>query len=307
MVECESACLRRLAEGQRRGIVGFGRFLANGRVTAEAVIESWGTAASKACEGRHVLAIQDLSEITFRTRPEDRRGLGEIGKGNSRGVLLHAMLAVDAEDGACLGLVSGEVWTRQGRASVPHAKRLLEEKESQRWLSTAEAAKRVLARAATVTVVADRESDIYAEWARLPAPGFHLLTRAMHDRVLAGGGFLSTAPLQEGGEGVIELRARPGRAARRATLRIRFGEVAIKRPKDTIEKGLPRSVTLSVVEVSEVNPPPDAEPILWRLLTTHQIGDAQMAWQIVAWYRQRWTIEQLFRTLKQQALVLDLC
>ena len=34
-------------------------------------------------------------------------------------------------------------------------------------MSTAEAAKSVLAAAAAVTVVADRESDIYAEWARI--------------------------------------------------------------------------------------------------------------------------------------------
>lgn len=52
---------------------------------------------------------------------------------------------------------------------MPHDKRPLADKESQRWLSTAERAKEMLASAAMVTVIADRESDIYAEWARLPA------------------------------------------------------------------------------------------------------------------------------------------
>ena len=100
---------------------------------------------------------------------ERRRGLGEIGKGVDRGLLLHAMLAVDADTYGCLGLVSGRLWTRparmQWRRRVDHAKRPLADKESQRWLSTAEAAKSVLAAAASITVVADRESDIYAEWA----------------------------------------------------------------------------------------------------------------------------------------------
>jgi hypothetical protein len=41
------------------------------------------------------------------------------------------------------------------------------------------------------------------------------------------------------------------------------------------------------------------------LLTTHQVDDAAMAWQVVAWYRQRWIIEQFFRTLKQQGLQLE--
>ena len=51
-----------------------------------------------------MLAIQDTSEFTVRTTPERRRGLGEIGKGVGRGVILHAMLALDAGTGACLGL-----------------------------------------------------------------------------------------------------------------------------------------------------------------------------------------------------------
>lgn len=72
-----------------------------------------------ACAGRHVLAIQDTSEINFRTHGDDRRGLGKIGKGHGYGVLLHAMMAVDAHDGSCLGLVSGRVWTRQGLVQIP--------------------------------------------------------------------------------------------------------------------------------------------------------------------------------------------
>src|SRR5208282_2785846 len=54
------------------------------------------TGSFRAAVGRHVLAIQDTSEINFRTTSERRRGLGEIGKGVGRGVLVHAMLALDA-------------------------------------------------------------------------------------------------------------------------------------------------------------------------------------------------------------------
>jgi hypothetical protein len=83
----ESIRLRRLAEGRRGGIVGFSRFLANRRVTVEALIEGWGADIAEACAGRHVLAIQDTSEINFATTKERGRGLGEIGKGVGRGVL----------------------------------------------------------------------------------------------------------------------------------------------------------------------------------------------------------------------------
>jgi len=154
--------------------------LGNRRVTLAALIEGWGTATSQACAGRHILAIQDTSEINFNTTKQRRRGLGEIGKGNSHGLLLHAMLGVDAETGGILGLAAGRIWTREGRVQLPHGERLVEDKESERWLGTAEAAKTVLASAAMVTEVSDRESDLYVKWARIPEPGFHILTRAMH-------------------------------------------------------------------------------------------------------------------------------
>ena len=115
MVAGKDVCLRRLAKGSRAQEVRFNRFLANDKVTVDRVIASWSDGAAAAAEGRHVLAIQDTSEINFATTATRRRGLGEIGKGNGRGVLLHPMLAVDAENGICLGLLSGEVWTRSGR------------------------------------------------------------------------------------------------------------------------------------------------------------------------------------------------
>jgi hypothetical protein len=279
--------------------------MANPRVTVDKIIAGWGEATSAASAGRHVLAIQDSSEINFATVPGRRRGLGEIGHGNTHGIVLHPMLAVDAASGDLLGLVSGRIWTRVGRAEVPHEKRLLGDKESERWLSTAQAAKSVLAPAALVTEVSDRESDIYAKWARIPEPGFHILTRAMQDRSIAGGGKLSTAALQPAGEASIDLRARPGRPARTARLVARFGRVELTRPLQTPEQGLPETVAVSLVEVAEIDAPPGAEPILWRLLTTHDVEDPAMAWRVVGWYRQRWIIEQFFRTLKQQGLKLE--
>jgi hypothetical protein len=305
MVRRRSVCLRRLAQGRRREVVAYHRFLSNPQVSVERLIEAWGEPTSVMCAGRHVLAIQDTSEVKFKTGSDTRRGLGPAGKGNCFGLLLHAMLAVDAETGGCLGLVAGRIWTRAGVANIPHEKRLLADKESGRWLSTAQEAKAVLDEAACVTVVADRESDIYAEWARLPEADFHLLTRALKDRRTVGGGKLSTAKLAPAGEVLAEIAAKPGRAARTARLTVRFGPVEIARPSNTLEPGLPKSVALHLVEVVEPDPPAGAEPIAWRLLTTHRVGDAEAAGRIVGWYRQRWAIEQFFRTLKQQGLDLE--
>lgn len=95
---------------------------------------------------------------------------------------------MDADSHACLGLVGGDVRTRDGVVTEPHRDRPLSERESRRWIETAERAKNVLASAAMVTVVADRESDMYPAWASVPRPGFHLLSRAMLALAKARGG-----------------------------------------------------------------------------------------------------------------------
>jgi hypothetical protein len=306
MVVHASACLRRAAEGHRAQIVRYGRFLANEKVTLGALLAGWGEQTRIAAAGRHVLAIQDTSEITFHTTPERRRGLGEIGKGGGRGVLLHAMLAVDADTNSCLGLVAGDIWTRQGRVAVEHGKRPLAEKESRRWISTAEQAKEVLQTAKMVTVIDDREGDIYAKWATVAAQNFHLLTRSMHDRALPGGGSLyktaSRLPIAD--VATIELVPRANRPARKARLALRFGPVALKRP-ERAARDLPKSVDLTLIEVVERDPPADVEPLHWYLLTTHAVDDAPTAWRIVDFYKKRWVIEQLFRILKTQGLQLE--
>lgn len=306
MVARASSCLRRAADGYRAKIVQYSRFLANENVTLEALLAGWGEQTAIAVAGRHVLAIQDTSEINFRTRPGRRRGLGEIGKGVGHGLLLHAMLALDAASEACLGLVGGKIWTRQGRVTVPHDRRPLEQKESERWISTANRAKEVLSAAAMVTVIDDREGDIYAKWASVSAANFHLLTRSMHDRVLADGtsmyATVASWPIVD--TAILDLMARAGRPARKAKLALRFGRVTLKRPQHT-SPTLPKTVELNLLEIVELDPPANGEPLHWYLLTTHEVGDAASAWQIVNWYKKRWTIEQLFRILKTQGLQLE--
>jgi len=307
MVARGNVCIRRLGDGDGTQTKQFRRFLANDRVTVDRVIASWSEQTGPAAAGRHVLAIQDTSEIFFRTRADRTRGLGEIGKGRSRGALLHGMLAVDAATGGCLGLVAGSVYTRQSRIGIPHGERALADKESRRWIETASAAKAVLVQAACVTVVADRESDIYAEWATLPAGNFHLLTRVMHDRAVVDGGTLFSAAqgLAFAGTRTVELQVTAKRAARKAVLSLRFGTVEVRRPPRPGVKGLPDSVSLRLVEAIERTPPAGVEPVHWRLLTTHAVTDDATAWQIVDWYRQRWLVEQFFRVLKKQGFQIE--
>ena len=307
MVSRSTVCVRRLG-GSRGGILRFGRLLNSPRVTVGKIIAGWSESIRASVAGRHVLAIQDTMEVKFKTSAGRRRGLGVVKKGNVRGVLAHSMIAVDAASGACLGAVTGEVWTRTGLVTTPHRERQIEERESARWLRCAEQAKSILEDAAMVTVIGDRESDIYAEWARLPGPNFHLLTRANVDRKLANGGYLFAAarnfPLAATASLVLPHRS-PDQPGRTASVTLRFGEVAISRPRHENDRSLPKSVRLRLVEVCEINPPDGVEPIHWRLLTTHEIASVADAWRLVSWYKARWTIEQVHRVTKSQGLNLE--
>ncbi|WP_291064441.1 hypothetical protein [Hydrogenophaga sp.] len=62
--------------------------------------------------GRHVLAIQDSSEINFQRHANRVSGLGTLGNGSDLGFFIHPLLVVDADESACLGLAHLHLWQR---------------------------------------------------------------------------------------------------------------------------------------------------------------------------------------------------
>lgn len=304
--ERQSVCLRKLGD-DRAEQLRLRRFLSNEAVTVEEMISHRAQFVAAAAAGRHVLAIQDTSEINYEAQRGRKGGLGTVGNGSDAGLFVHPVLAVDGQSGDCLGLLDAQVWRRTGRKAANYKKLPIELKESWRWLKGGSQAKAVLGEAAMVTVIDDREADIYEKWARLPDARTHLLTRASRDRCVAGGGrlFATLAELPEAHRFTLALPARPGkRSARAARLAIRYGRVGICRPHACSDRKAPPQVALSAIEIRELDPPP-GDAILWRLLTTHRLDSVEQALAVIGWYRQRWHIEQLFRTLKRQGLRLE--
>ncbi|WP_246638955.1 transposase [Rhizobium laguerreae] len=101
------------------------------------------------------------------------------------------------------------------------------------------------------------------------------------------------------------LPAKPGRKERDTQLAIRFSAVSLPAPKNGIYKKIPDGVGLCLVDVRESAPPPGETPIHWQLLTTYAVSDADQAAAVIALYRRRWAIEQLFRTLKTQGFDIE--
>jgi len=268
-----------------------------------------------AAAGRRIVVAQDTTEINFAGREANRRGLGPAGDGVSAGFFIHPLIAIDSETEAVLGLLDAQIWTRDDAIEpVPRRKRAIEDKESVRWLKGVERAGELLAGAASVVVVGDRENDIYSCFARRPE-GTDLIVRAAQNR--------ATEHTREGLDEDASLFARAavlaridpdagqggaaagGDRGRIATVALRAGPVTLKRPRHGFAKTDPETVAMTLVEAREINPPANAEPLHWRLLTSIEVADADAAREIVRLYRLRWRIEEVFRALKSDGMRLE--
>jgi len=298
------SCIRRLA-GTRAREIQFTRFLRNASVTATEMAAHAAERTAARAARRDVVVIQDTSELALGGRRAKANGYGPVGKGGAlRGLLLHAVLAVDAGTGGVLGLVDAKVWNRRGGKVKDRRSRKTLNKESQRWLDGTMRAGEVLAAAAHITGVSDRESDIYEHFARRP-DNVHLIVRACQNRKIETGDtdqinllFDHVDSVPEQGRFEAKIPAAPGRKARTTELALRFSRVVLRKPLHGAAADLPATIALTMVDVRETSMPQDGKPIHWRLLTTHAVTNLGEARRIVDLYRMRWTIEEFFHALK---------
>lgn len=280
--------------GGRAGEIRLTRFLRNPKVSSSEIVATASAGTAGRVAGRHVLAIQDTTSLR--------------DDGGRHSIQAHPTIAVDGENGALLGLVHAEILVRKGGLKARRKNRAFADKESRRWLIGAEAAAGLRAAGALrVTVVADREGDIYDVLALKP-DGVDLVIRATQDRALEGGDrlFAHLAAQPEAGRFTVDLPAAPGRAARQAVLAVRYCHAAIKRPGNRRgENELPACVAVNLVEALEIDPPAGCAPAHWRLLTSHAVDDFATARWITGLYRRRWVIEELFRTLKTRGFDIE--
>jgi hypothetical protein len=256
------------------------------------------------CE--EVWILQDSSELSFNTLLATE-GLGPLSGKHSRGLMMHSALVVDPA-GVPQGLLHQEIWARNAEEtgkSHSRRKRLIEEKESQKWLTTVRVCEERLPDSINAWIIGDSESDIYELMAMPRRPGLELLIRATHNRRVQdpeGLGYLrdtaSAAPVA--GKIKVELERTPKREARTAEMEVRLcPELQIVRPKHKQKNTAVEAVTVSVVLVRELGElPPGAERVEWLLVSTKPLADFKAALSAVSAYVARWKVERYHYTLK---------
>lgn len=317
MIEHQSAILAAFSRG-RAEIVGASRFFNNEEVTEEALIEALRAHSAAQVEARQVLAIQDTSEINYAAHSRLLKAhdpeLGPVGNNRDVGFFVHPTLVLDAQSGFALGFADLYLWNRRwdkrDKQERAYKSQPIEAKESYRWIKSARVAKATLERAHHVTIIADREADIYEEFVCLPDKRTDVLIRSRADRQLVGGRRLYEvlAALPAQGHYSCSVGANNRRQPREARIEVRFAQVEILKPKSVYHAAtLPASVRLYAVEAREMakTVPEGEAPILWHILTTRQVIGFEQALSVIDAYRRRPQIEQVFRLLKSQGLHLE--
>jgi hypothetical protein len=297
--------------------VSYYRFLENPKVEQSVLVKSLQAQCAQQLRGRHVLAINDTSEVNLQAHAGRLKpaGQGVVGNNKDIGFFIHPTVVVDASSGLPLGFSNLQLWTREkdrpSKRQRNYKQLPIEDKESYKWITAALGSAECLAQGdvAQVTYIGDRESDIYESWSKTPSDTVHLLVRAGKNRRLADSPHklyerLSSQPIVGIEDVEIPADARLNRTARTAQMAIRMVPVQIKRTQRLSDE-YPESVTLYAIEAIEQNPPTQEAAVHWRLLTTHPVETFEQAKTIVQWYRWRWHIELLFALLKQRGLQIE--
>lgn len=281
------------------------RLLRNKGVTVDGILAGHYEQTIDRAQKQHcVVAIHDTTIFEF-SGDAEREGLGPL-RGKGQGFLGHfTLLAAVDTPVVPLGVLSVEalVRARQGKKN---------ENEGDRWLANVEVAEQRLAGQVSVIHVMDREADAYDLMAGLIKGKRRFVIRASYDRALACGEKLHISDLLANAKGTIErtvalskrlkknaklTNKQPAREARTARLALSAMTVKIARPASA-DANAPEMLQVNIVEVREIQPPPGAEPVLWRLITSEPISKPSELERIVDCYRARWMIEEYFKAIK---------
>ena len=294
--------------------IGFYRMLSNTRFTHEDLLEGSFNLCVSNMDANHVLAIQDTTEFNYSgiksKLGSDDPDIGPTGCSKIAGFFCHPMLIINPISNALIGFSSVQIYNRiWGQASKKERKNLdIEEKESYRWIESSIETKELLPENVTVTIIGDRENDIYEDFVRVPDERTNLLIRSRCDRRIAGEHKKLYNLLENtdvAGSIEVEIAAQKNRKKRTAIIDVKFTKAKICAPSNL--KVSQKEIEIYIIEATE-NPssvPTGESGISWKLLTTHKIENLEKATECINWYKKRWLIEELFRVIKTKGFEIE--
>ncbi len=291
------------------------RFLSNPHMDTDELRASLVEAVVQACAGRsRIYAVQDTTYFNFSTLRETS-GLGPIGATSAKGLcglITHSTLALDVH-GTPLGLLDQFTYARDLEKKPARAlKRApIEQKESGRWLNAVRAVRECFARLPApsrpeVVHVMDREGDIHELFAAFATQGDPFIVRCNQNRRVVGPGYAhdAVAAAPRLGCGTVRVPRRGARQARTATVEYRATKVELDPSCPSHPDRRPLSLTL--VEVRDVEALEGVEVLCWRLWTSETVETLAQAKAVAAAYALRWRIEDVHLTLKSGCKAEDL-
>lgn len=285
----------------------FYRFLHNGKVSEDKIIQQLTRLCGSRAAGKVVLSIQDTTEINLTAhsgRLKKGSGIGGIDDAKGMGFKLHPSFVVDASTCFPLGFSDIRIWHREPGMGNTHQRDYqqlpIEEKESYKWIDSSNKSKDVLSEAKAIIIIQDREGDIFSQFTQVPDERTFLLVRSRINRNTDEGKLwdtLSATATLGSYELALPANHQNNEPARIAVMEVRAQKVEVQCPKkDKINKG--KTVNAYIIEAKEINSLIDA-PVHWRLLTTWTVDSIDDALTVIEWYSWRWLIEDLFRVLKK--------
>lgn len=269
----------------------------------KSVLETHIQQTAERCRGvERVLAVQDTTCLDF-TSHKALEGTGPINTGkNSRGLMMHTVLACDINR-VPLGILGVDVWARNEEEhgkSNQRGKLPIEQKESKKWLRGLLRAQAAIPAGVPMTVIGDRESDIFELFIAPRQDSTDLLVRATQNRTVDDPEYRllweAIDGHQEKGCRVLNVPRRKVQAAREAEMSVKFFEVTLNAPLS--RKTAVKSVKVYCVCTSEINPHAGVAPLNWVLLTTMPVESLDDALYVINAYSCRWVIEEFHKTLK---------
>ena len=291
------------------------RFFSNPSVTYEKILSPhWQQTCQRCTEAGEYLLIEDTTLLDYSSH-DACEGLGRIGNGLNRGLIVHTTLAVQVvawdlhqcPEVTVTGLMAQRSWTRHGPTRREKKERWGEQlkrpRESERW-GQALALLPPRPGDASWVYIADRESDFYEAFERCQQAKVDFVIRATHkDRMTRDEGRLTDVVGQAPLLGCFDLalRARPGQSARTAHIELRA--VTVTLPRVWRPGGDKPALIVNAVEAREVGAPANQTPVHWVLLTSLPVESFVQARRVVARYASRWLVEEYHKALKTGANV----